>query len=207
MTGPARADVQGSPDRRRRGARHLQGAEVRHDCRLHGHRGPHHARRRHAGAPAARQRRGLRRQDRLAAPLQGRRQRGQVRLRVRHRLRASSTTSRSATSSKSSRWSASRSRLAGGQEWLCRLMSPRFPSRPRRRSDPQRARARCSRARCTIPGIGFVTLTRVQVTPGPAAWRASTTRRSATTRRAARPRGRSTARRRSCAARSARGCG
>ena len=42
---------------------------------------------------------------------------------------------------------------------------PRFPSRPRRRSDPQRARDCCSRARCTIPGIGFVTLTRVQVTP------------------------------------------
>ena len=30
-----------------RGARHVQGAEVRHDRRLHGHRGPHHARRRH----------------------------------------------------------------------------------------------------------------------------------------------------------------
>ena len=73
------------------------------------HRRPHHARRRHAGAPAARQRRRLRRQDRLAAPLQGRRERGQGRLRVRHRLRASSTTSRSATSSKCSRWSGSRS--------------------------------------------------------------------------------------------------
>ena len=46
--GPARSDLQGSPDRRRRGAQHLQGAEVRHDRRLHGHRGPHHARRRHA---------------------------------------------------------------------------------------------------------------------------------------------------------------
>ena len=43
--------------RRRRGARHLQGAEVRHHRRLHGHRGPHHPRRRHPGAPAARQRR------------------------------------------------------------------------------------------------------------------------------------------------------
>ena len=41
----ARADLQGSPPRRRRGARHLQGAEVRHHRRLHGHRGPHHARR------------------------------------------------------------------------------------------------------------------------------------------------------------------
>ena len=43
--GPARADVQGSPHRRRRSAQHLQGAEVRHDRRLHGHRRPHHARR------------------------------------------------------------------------------------------------------------------------------------------------------------------
>ena len=34
---PARSDLQGSADRRRRGARHLQGAEVRHDRRLHGH--------------------------------------------------------------------------------------------------------------------------------------------------------------------------
>ena len=66
---------------------HLQGAEVRHDRRLHGHRGPHHALGRHAGAPAARQRRRLRGQDRLAAPLQGRRERGQGRVRVRHRLR------------------------------------------------------------------------------------------------------------------------
>mgnify|MGYP003694146017 CR=1 FL=1 len=49
--------------------------------------GAHHPRRRHAGAAAPRQRRHLRRQDRLAAPLQGRRQRGQVGLRVRHRLR------------------------------------------------------------------------------------------------------------------------
>ena len=47
----------------RRSARGLQGAEDRRDCRLHGHRRPHHARRRDAGAPAARQRRGLRRQD------------------------------------------------------------------------------------------------------------------------------------------------
>ena len=72
----------------RRGARHLQGAEVRHDRRLHGHRRPHHARRRHAGPPAPRQRRRLRGQDRFAPPLQGRRLRGQGRFRVRHRLRA-----------------------------------------------------------------------------------------------------------------------
>ncbi len=42
---------------------------------------------RHAGPPAARQRRRLRRQDRVAAPVQGRRVRGEGRLRVRHRLR------------------------------------------------------------------------------------------------------------------------
>ncbi len=33
---PARSDLQGSPDRRRRSPRHLQGAEVRHHRRLHG---------------------------------------------------------------------------------------------------------------------------------------------------------------------------
>ena len=49
--------------------------------------GAHHPRRRHAGAAAPRQRRHLRRQDRLAPPVQGRCQRGQVGLRVRHRLR------------------------------------------------------------------------------------------------------------------------
>ena len=69
------------------GARDLQDAEVRHDRRLHGHRRPDHALGRHAGPAAARQRGRLRRQDRLAAPLQGRRLGGQVRLRVRHRLR------------------------------------------------------------------------------------------------------------------------
>ncbi len=48
MVGPARSDVQGSPDRRRRGSRDFQGAEVRHHRRLHGHRRPDHPRRRHA---------------------------------------------------------------------------------------------------------------------------------------------------------------
>jgi translation initiation factor IF-2 len=59
--------------------------EGRVDRRLPGHRRPHHARRRDASAAAARQRRRLRRKDRLLAPLQGRCQRSQVRLRVRHR--------------------------------------------------------------------------------------------------------------------------
>ena len=42
---PARADVQGSAHRQRRSPRHVQGAEVRHDRRLHGHRRTDHARR------------------------------------------------------------------------------------------------------------------------------------------------------------------
>ena len=56
--GHARADLQGSAARHGRSARSLQGAEDRRDRRLHGHRRPHHARRRDAGAAAARQRRG-----------------------------------------------------------------------------------------------------------------------------------------------------
>ena len=61
--------------------------EDRHDRRLRGHRGPHHPVRRLAGPAAARQRRDLRGQDLVAAPLQGRRLRGQGRHGVRHRLR------------------------------------------------------------------------------------------------------------------------
>ena len=59
--------------------------EDRHHRRLHGHRRPHHAPGRRAGAPAPRQRRGVGRQARLAQALQGRRVRGQDRLRVRPR--------------------------------------------------------------------------------------------------------------------------
>ena len=84
---PPRADLQGSPAWHRRCPQHLQGAEVRDDRRLHGHRGPHHAGRRNASAPGPRQRGRLRGQDRIAEALQGRCQRGQVGLRVRHRLR------------------------------------------------------------------------------------------------------------------------
>ena len=55
--------------------------------------------------------------------------------------------------------------------------------RPRgRRPDPRRARLAAG-ARVHDPGIGFVTLTRVQVSPT-CSWRGSSTRRSATTRRA-----------------------
>ena len=58
------------------GPRDVQGAEGRHDCRLHGQRRPHHAPGRRPGPPAARQRRRLGRQARLAQALQGRRVRG-----------------------------------------------------------------------------------------------------------------------------------
>ena len=75
----------------------VQDAEVRHDRRLHGHRGPHHALGRHAGAAAARRRGRPRRQDRLAAPLQGRRVRGEGRASSAASASRSSTTSRSAT--------------------------------------------------------------------------------------------------------------
>ena len=85
---PARPDVQGSAARRRRSPDRLQGAEVRIDCRLHGHRGADHPLRREPGAAGSRSRGRLRGQDRIAAALQGRCQRSEVRLRVRHRLRS-----------------------------------------------------------------------------------------------------------------------
>ena len=93
----ARADVQGSAARHRRGAGHLQGAQVRHHRRLHGHRRAHYARRRDAGSPAQRQRRDLRGQDRIAAPIQGRRQRGEEPGSSAASASNASTTSRSAT--------------------------------------------------------------------------------------------------------------
>jgi translation initiation factor IF-2 len=66
------------------GARGIPRAEDRRDRRLHGHRRPHHALGRHHGAAHSRQRGGARRQDRGPAPLQGRRERGEGRVRVRH---------------------------------------------------------------------------------------------------------------------------
>ena len=86
--GSPRANVQGSPARRRRGAGPLQGAQVRHRGRLHGDGGPDHSKRRDAGASPARQRPRIRRKDRVVTPLQGRCQRGEGWIRVRHRLRA-----------------------------------------------------------------------------------------------------------------------
>ena len=68
----AGSDVPRSAARHRRSARHVPGAEGRRHRRLHGHRRPDRADGRHQGAAAPRPRRGLRRQDRVAAPLQGR---------------------------------------------------------------------------------------------------------------------------------------
>ena len=65
---------------------------------------------------------------------------------------------------------------------------------------------RCCAREVHDPGIGFLTVTRVKVTADLQQARVSTTRRWATRRRAGRPRGRSNARRRSCAASSASGC-
>ena len=75
------------------------------DRRLLRHRRQDHPQR--AGAPGARPRRRPHRQDRQPAPLQGRRARGAVGLRVRHRPRQLLRTSRSATSSRRTRWSRS----------------------------------------------------------------------------------------------------
>ena len=61
--------------------------EGRHDRGLLRHRRTHHAQRRHQGPADARRRDGARRQDRIAPPLQGRRERGEDRVRMRHRLR------------------------------------------------------------------------------------------------------------------------
>ncbi len=87
MTGTARAHAQGSAARRGRSAQRLQSAEGRDHRGLLRHRGAHHALGRHQGADHARRRDGARRQDRIAAPLQGRRERSEDRIRVRHRLR------------------------------------------------------------------------------------------------------------------------
>ncbi len=87
MAGSARADGQGDPPRQRGSPTDLQDTQGGHRGRVHRARRAHHARRRRAGAPGAGQRGGLGRSAGLAAAVQGRRQRGQVRNRVRHRPR------------------------------------------------------------------------------------------------------------------------
>ena len=107
--GDARADLQGGAARPRRGARDVQGAEGRHDRRLLGHRRPHHARRRDR-RPACCATTSSSTRARSARCAGSRTtSRGEGRVRVRHRARAATTTSRSATSSRCSPWSASRS--------------------------------------------------------------------------------------------------
>ena len=84
----ARADAQGSAARHGGSAADLQDAEVRHHRRLHGHRRRHQALGRCAGPPAARQRAGATRASSArCAASRTTCQRGQVGLRVRHRLR------------------------------------------------------------------------------------------------------------------------
>ncbi len=82
LSGMLKPESQGIDPGPRRDPRDLQRAQDRQDRRLHGHRRPVQARL--AGAPAARQCGDLRRGPGLAAALQGRRARGQGRLRVRH---------------------------------------------------------------------------------------------------------------------------
>ena len=97
----ARAGAQGKPDRPGRGARGLQDLQGRHGRRLLRPGGRREARR--EGARAARQRRDARRRARFAEALQGRRARGQVRLRVRPVGARASTTSRRAICSRSTK--------------------------------------------------------------------------------------------------------
>ena len=85
---PAGSHAQGAAARRGVRARAVQGAQDRHDCRLPGHGRPDHAVGRLAGPRAARQRRRVRGQDHVAAPLQGRRVGSEVGARVRHRHRS-----------------------------------------------------------------------------------------------------------------------
>ncbi len=153
---PARTDLQGSAHRLGGGPRDLQGAEIRHHRRLHGDRRAHHALGRRPGAAAPRQRRRLRREDRLAAPLQGRRVARSRRASSAASASRSTTTSRSATSSRSSSWSGSPRPCDAGRD----------ATRPRASATRSvRNSQSCSRREVQDPGIGFLTITRVGVTP------------------------------------------
>ena len=85
MAGPARSGFQGSLPGQSGNPRGLPGFEGRHRRRLPGHGRPDHAR--FAGAHSARQHRRSHRQNRLAAPVQGRCQRSPRRHGVRHHAR------------------------------------------------------------------------------------------------------------------------
>ena len=171
---------------------------------------------RHPGAAAARQRRRLRRQDRLAAPLQGRRV-SEVKtgfecgigfdkfndIKVGDVIEVFVVeTRRYACLSNVSR--------DEGEVARSHLLPVAFTqyaqgsTRPSRVGDQIREELADLLAReVHDPGIGFLTITRVQGHRRTCSSRASTTPRSATTRRGARPARRSSARRRSCGGRSA----
>ena len=80
----ARADAQGSAARCRRGAQHLQGPESGDDCRLLRHRRADYPVWRYQSARGSRRSGRPRGQDQLASPLQGRCERGEGGLRMRH---------------------------------------------------------------------------------------------------------------------------
>ena len=83
----AGADHAGAPARAGRGARGVQGAQDRSGGRLYRDRRQHHPRRRRAGPPRPRRRRRARGTHRVPQALQGRRQRGEDRDRMRHHVR------------------------------------------------------------------------------------------------------------------------
>ena len=146
-------------------------------------------------------------------------ERGQVRLRVRHRLRQvqrpqgrrrhrgvrDGARAHAGVASSKSKFARFGAQLRDFDSEFAACMSQ--GSRPDRVADQIRGELALLLAReVHDPGIGFVTITRVQVTPDLQHARV-TTPRSATTRRAQHRARRSSARRRSCAARSGRGCG
>ena len=114
-----------------RGPRPLQDAEVRHDCRLHGHRGAHRPLGRHAGAPAARRPRSSTR-GRLARSAASRTTCPRSR-RASSAASASrsSTTSRSATSSRPSWSSASPRRCSAAPIQTSQRQHGPTPKRPK----------------------------------------------------------------------------
>ena len=159
------------------GPRDVQGAEGRHRRRLHGQRRPHHPPGRRAGAPAARQRRGVGRQAGLAPALQGRRVRGQGRASSAASACRTSTTSRSATSSRCSSWSGSRRRSStdvqargfkarrSRHDWFTARTFMALSHRVERIAEQIREElSQILSTEVRDPGVGLVTVTRVKVT-------------------------------------------
>ena len=228
MTGLLDPTLQGSADRRRRSARHLQGAEVRHHRRLHGHRGAHHPR------PATR-RRGCCATTWSSTRARSARCAASRTTSARSRPASSaasasrsSTTSRSATSSRSS----TMERVAADTRVQSKSQ-PQFQQRnPESRNSIRLQSIDCCDCDCHgaghrpdrvgdqirdeltqllarevhDPGIGFITLTasgHARPAAGARLLHHARRREGAP----ARPARRSSAPRRSCAARSRSGCG